>query len=127
MKSKLLNKKELEWSPVVANNSMNRERKAIGINSYQQDININPINFILSRSDQKDIRWLDLCCGRGNALIQAEKILNVKGLIQKIDLEGIDLVDFFSAASQNSNLTLKVQNLEAVSYTHLTLPTNREV
>ena len=111
MNTKLLNKEELSWSPIVANNSMNRERQAIGINSYEKDIGLNPLTFLLEKNDQKPLRWLDLCCGKGNALIQTAKILEEKGLSDQFDLNGIDLVDYFSDPGK-LNLNLQVQNLE---------------
>lgn len=49
MIGKLKNDDELQWSAIVANNSMNRKRKATGINSYQKDIKLNPIEFISSK------------------------------------------------------------------------------
>jgi len=93
---KYLNEKELEWSSVVANNAMNRERKAIGVNSYEKEIKLNPIDFILNRKEQKEIRWADLCCGRGNALIQTAQHFKGHFLNKKIKILGIDLVNFFS-------------------------------
>ena len=46
MTQNLLNEQALEWSPVVANNTMNRERKATGVNSYEKDIKLNPLVFL---------------------------------------------------------------------------------
>lgn len=111
MNTKLLNKEELSWSPIVANNSMNRERQAIGINSYEKDIGLNPLTFLQKKIDKKLVRWMDLCCGKGNALIQSAKILEGKGLSEQFDLNGIDLVDFFSDPGK-LNVNLEVQNLE---------------
>ena len=111
MNTNLLNKDQLEWSPIVANNSMNRERQAIGINSYEKDIGLNPLDFLLKKQEQKSVRWLDLCCGKGNALIQTAKILEEKGLSKKFELSGIDLVDFFSDPGE-LKLDFQVQNLE---------------
>jgi len=111
MITNLLNKDQLEWSPIVANNSMNRERQAIGINSYEKDIGLNPLDFLLKKQEQKSVRWLDLCCGKGNALIQSAKILEEKGLSKKFELSGIDLVDFFSESGE-LKLDFQVLNLE---------------
>ncbi len=33
----LLPEDKLQWSPIVANSRMNRERNSSGINSYEQD------------------------------------------------------------------------------------------
>ncbi|MDW3648897.1 MAG: methyltransferase domain-containing protein [Bacteroidia bacterium] len=112
MNTKLLNKEELAWSPIVANNSMNRERQAIGINSYEKDIGLNPLDFLLKNSSQEKVRWLDLCCGKGNALIQTANILEEKGGSDQFELSGIDLVDFFSDPA-NLRIDFQVQNLES--------------
>lgn len=111
MNTKLLNKEELAWSPIVANNSMNRERQAIGINSYEKDIGLNPLDFLLKNSSQDKVRWLDLCCGKGNALIQTANILEEKGGSDQYELSGIDLVDFFSDPA-HLRIVFQVQNLE---------------
>jgi hypothetical protein len=42
----LLSNQNLESSPVVANNRMNRERNAVGINSYEKDIYPSPVEVI---------------------------------------------------------------------------------
>lgn len=62
MDKKLLQNQELEWSDIVANNTMNRKRKATGVNSYEKDILLNPIEYI-EIYQQKDIpfKWLDVC------------------------------------------------------------------
>lgn len=112
MQPKLLQNDDLAWSPVVANNSMNRERKAIGANSYEKDIYFNPIDFLLERQVTSIVRWLDLCCGKGNALIQTAEFLDKKGVLNEFDLEGIDLVNFFAPSKNYSNLKFSVQNLE---------------
>jgi len=94
-KDKLLNENELEWSTVVANNTMNRERKATGINSYEKDIKLDPIQFLNEKLVEDKIYWTDLCCGSGNAIIQASKYFENRGIGKKIYLQGIDLVDYF--------------------------------
>ncbi|MEO0042965.1 MAG: hypothetical protein RL329_2413 [Bacteroidota bacterium] len=68
----LLDEAQLEWSPVVANNAMNRERKATGINSYEKDIRFNRLAWLEARNQaQETLNWVDLCCGREYALIEA--------------------------------------------------------
>jgi ubiquinone/menaquinone biosynthesis C-methylase UbiE len=111
MFKKLLNEAELEWSAVVANNSMNRERKATGVNSYEKDIKLNPLQFIQSRKNQNTIQWLDLCCGKGNALIEVAKTLQNTDLEAKTYLTGIDLVDYFADKKDLKNLTFQTLNL----------------
>jgi len=111
MKPKLLKDTELEWSATVANNSMNRERKAFGVNSYEKEIPLNPVDFLTSRQQQETIHWTDLCCGTGNALIQAAAYFKEKTLSKKLSIHGIDLVDHFSAYPPNSMLELSQLNL----------------
>jgi trans-aconitate methyltransferase len=111
MSKKLLNEAELEWSDVVANNSMNRERKATGVNSYEKDIKLNPLQFIFNKKNQGSIQWLDLCCGKGNALIEVAKRLKNTEFEAKIFLKGIDLVDYFSDIKGLKNLDFETLNL----------------
>lgn len=112
MKTRLLNRAELEASSVVANNRMNRQRNAIGVNSYSKDLYFNPIDFLLQRGVKQGIRWLDLCCGEGKALIQAAELFQQKGLSSRVSLEGLDLVEYFYDFNSTLNLSLKAQNLE---------------
>lgn len=90
----LLSPDRLERSPVVANNRMNRERNAIGINSYERDILLSPIEFLSAGSLKKNsIHWLDICCGQAKALIQTAQHLNIHFPHHHLQLVGIDLVD----------------------------------
>lgn len=89
---KLLETNALHWSPVVANNRMNRKRKATGINSYAQELNFAPYDFLQTRSSLP-VRWIDLCCGQGKALLETAQQLNASG--HSALLEGWDLVDFY--------------------------------
>jgi len=92
----LLSEEELVWSPVVANCSMNRERKASGINSYEQEFKFNPAVLLESSIHAYGhSSWLDLCCGKGNALTQIASHFTNKRLQDKIELKGIDLLDTF--------------------------------
>lgn len=113
MSTKLLNESQLEWSTVVANNTMNRERIATGVNSYEKEIGCNPIQFLLERNQQETVRWLDLCCGQGKALIQAHQSLEKRQLESNIMLTGIDLVDYFAEHPRTDNLELRRQNLSS--------------
>jgi SAM-dependent methyltransferase len=93
---KLLTEQELIWSDVVANNRMNRKRNASGVNSYEKELKFKPETFLNSRLQEKGlVKWLDLCCGEGNALLQYAKELHGKELQDKAVLKGIDLVDQF--------------------------------
>ena len=81
----LLDDRALLASAVVANNAMNRERQLAGVNSYARELGFNPADGLGPGG------WLDLCCGRGRALIQAAARVGVP-------LVGVDLVDAFDAA-----------------------------
>jgi SAM-dependent methyltransferase len=95
--SLLLGEHLLEQSPVVANSTMNRQRACFGCNSYQQELALDPLQFLKSRLNSiEPIRWLDLCCGTGRALIQAAQSFHTKSLEAQVELIGIDLVDMFA-------------------------------
>ena len=76
-----LSDKELEASPVVANNAMNRERRMGG---YAADLRFDLMTFL-----QQQGSWLDLCCGQGRALDEAARKL------PDCFIEGVDLTDHF--------------------------------
>jgi ubiquinone/menaquinone biosynthesis C-methylase UbiE len=91
---KLLTESELTLSSVVANSRTNRKRIASGINSYEKELGFKPevyLNDLIAQ--QGRVKWLDLCCGEGKALIQFAKELVKKGLQNFAELKGIDLVD----------------------------------
>lgn len=91
---------------------MNRKRKATGINSYEKDIQFHPISFLVDRIQQENIRWLDLCCGEGNALIETARYFQTKQKKLPIQLTGIDLVNHFGDMSGlHQQLTLQSLNL----------------
>ncbi|MFL9481149.1 class I SAM-dependent methyltransferase [Chitinophagaceae bacterium LWZ2-11] len=93
---KLMMEEELIMSTVVANNRMNRERNASGVNSYEKDINFHPEKYIGNHLQIfKQIKWLDLCCGEGKALLQCALYLADNNLQHKATLKGIDLIDAF--------------------------------
>ncbi len=95
----LLNDEALERSSIVANMRMNRERGAVGVNSYAKDIGLDPIAFLMDRLQQTGAAsWLDLCCGRGRALFHAAEYLHSRDLRDKVRLVGVDLVDMFDNA-----------------------------
>lgn len=92
----LLTEEQLIWSPVVANNRMNRKRMASGVNSYEQDLGFRPDTYLNSCLErQGHVKWLDLCCGEGNALLQYAKAITAEGRADAVTLTGLDLVDQF--------------------------------
>lgn len=101
----------LERSPVVANSRMNRERGAVGVNSYEKDLRFDSIDFLADRLHSADsTSWLDLCCGRGRALIEANEALQIRHGPRSVALHGVDLVDLFDDASQ-CNTFVKLESV----------------
>jgi SAM-dependent methyltransferase len=93
---KFLDDGTLECSAVVANSRMNRERGAVGVNSYEKDIGLDPISFLVDRLRKEETTsWLDLCCGRGIALVQTAEALQSRDLAANVAFHGVDLVDLF--------------------------------
>ncbi|MFN8395643.1 MAG: methyltransferase domain-containing protein [Bacteroidia bacterium] len=90
----LLDRKSLERSAVVANNRMNRERNLHGVNSYQKELGFDFLAWLRNRPGT--VHWMDLCCGKGNALIHAAHDLAGTSDASRIHLEGLDLVGMFS-------------------------------
>jgi hypothetical protein len=83
---------ELASSAVVANNAMNRERGLLGVNSYQRALGFDPLAFLRGRlAEAGGASWLDLCCGEGNALIQAAGLLAGEAEGRAV-VVGVDLV-----------------------------------
>jgi SAM-dependent methyltransferase len=95
---KLLDCDALELSGVVANSAMNRERVCVGKNSYARELSFDPLDFLKSRIEtQRQVAWLDLCCGRGRALIEAaERLVRY---LSNLKLLGVDLVAMFEPYS----------------------------
>ncbi|PSL26971.1 class I SAM-dependent methyltransferase [Chitinophaga ginsengisoli] len=94
----LLTENELIWSPIVANNRMNRKRIASGVNSYEKELNFNPGMYLDKCLEERGhAKWLDLCCGEGNALLQYAVEATDKKQQDRITLKGIDLVDQFQS------------------------------
>ena len=113
----LLSTGELEESTVVANNRMNRERMLWGVNSYQHELGsgqaaaaIDLYGWLTAQANEHGgVRWMDLCCGAGNALIQAVGGLQTKGKSGDIRLEGLDLAGMFSVVPEPLKQLLHLQ------------------
>jgi SAM-dependent methyltransferase len=98
--NKLLDSDALESSCVVANSAMNRERVCVGKNSYARELSFDPLDFLKSRlENQGQAAWLDLCCGRGRALIEAAEQLAPYSSNSSLQLFGVDLVAIFDSYS----------------------------
>jgi hypothetical protein len=99
---RLLSDEALEASSVVANCAMNRQRQLVGVNSYNRELGFNPLDWIRARAERlsaaggpRRVTWLDLCCGTGRPLVQAAEYLDATGADGRVDLVGVDLVDYF--------------------------------
>lgn len=98
----LLPEAQLIWSPTVANSRMNRERNASGVNSYEQEFKFKPEVYLAAKiATYGRASWLDLCCGRGNALIQTARHFEQLGQQHSLQLTGIDLIDNFQTLDEN--------------------------
>jgi SAM-dependent methyltransferase len=92
----LLRDPALEQSSVVANSLMNRERHCVGDNSYEKELALNPIEFLRGRLNaEAHVAWLDLCCGRGRALIEAAQAFDNDNDRERLSFVGVDLVSMF--------------------------------
>jgi SAM-dependent methyltransferase len=99
VKGTLLDDASLARSPIVANAQMNRERGCAGSNSYARELKLDPLAVLASRLQRDSpVAWLDLCCGRGRALIEAAQALAPEAGAGRLRLVGIDLVPYFDAA-----------------------------
>lgn len=101
--TRLLDDDALESSSVVANCAMNRERSLSGSNGYGRELGLD-IVAELTRSAR--VRWLDLCCGSGRALVEAARLLAERDLAERVQIVGLDLVDHFLADSFSPALRL---------------------
>jgi SAM-dependent methyltransferase len=101
---RLLDDSALEASPVVANNTMNRERGLSGVNSYAKELGFDPYEYLVAREGPK--AWLDLCCGSGKALIHAAGRFASEQPDTDVALVGVDLVDHFLGGTRPPRLEL---------------------
>jgi len=91
---------------------MNRERNAAGINSYEKDIYLSPVEVISKSLKTKNtFTWLDICCGRGKALIQTAQHVSKLFPSKQITFTGIDLIDMFDPIpAQCDSVTLHARS-----------------
>jgi SAM-dependent methyltransferase len=103
-----LTDEQLTASCVVANCRMNRERELTGGNGYQRELGLHPLDFLRSR--RPPVRWLDLCCGTGRALLQADALLEAH---EDVRVVGVDLHAMFWPGEHSSRLCLIAASLHA--------------
>jgi SAM-dependent methyltransferase len=87
---------ELAGSWVVANCSMQRGRGLGGRDGYVRLLGIDPVAVlgrVAAADPHRSVRWLDLCCGEGRALLEAAARLRERGLTGRFGLTGVDLVE----------------------------------
>jgi len=87
----LLDDEALERSAVVANRDMNRERRLAG---YVRELGVDIAGMVRERLDRgaETVRWLDLCCGTGTALLECARLIGD----ERLRITGLDLVDSFA-------------------------------
>src|SRR5262245_38786865 len=87
-------------SGIVATSALNRERVCVGKNSSARELSFDPLSFLKSRiAANGRAAWLDLCCGRGRALIEADEALAPYSSSSNLKLLGVDLVAMFDSYS----------------------------
>lgn len=110
---RLLDDTTLELSSVVANNAMNRNRGLSGVNSYARDLGFDPYQRLadtVHADPEASISWIDMCCGSGRALLEAEQRFTRDLPTANIALLGIDLVDHFHTPPNTPRLRLITAN-----------------
>jgi SAM-dependent methyltransferase len=95
----------LEASAVVANRTMNRDRCLAGANSYQKELGVDLggviAGLLAARTDAAGpVAWLDVCCGRGQALVDAAHRFEAAARSGHLEIIGLDLVDHFDPAAR---------------------------
>lgn len=88
----LIGDDELERYPVVANRDMNRNRGLHGRDGYSRVLGVDLLALLHQAAAHRElVRWLDLCCGSGIALLDA-----ARALPDNVEITGVDLVDFYA-------------------------------
>lgn len=99
--TRLLDAAALERTAVVANAAMNRDRRAVGVNSYQRELGFDPLALLADRvRSYGSAACLDLCCGRGRALLDAANWLRERGQSDRVRLFGVDLENLFDEGAE---------------------------
>jgi SAM-dependent methyltransferase len=93
----VIDDEKLAASSVVANCSMNRDRGLTGRDGYSRVLGVDLLD-VLVCGLPGPVRWLDLCCGRGNALLEAMSLLRARGMADRVRITGVDLVTHFADA-----------------------------
>src|SRR5690348_14238709 len=95
---------------------MNRERQLTGPNSYTRELGVDPLDYLVRRSQYTEVGWLDLCCGTGRALSQAAEHLHRAGQAQHVALVGVDLVDAFDPTPPPQPTSLRLSCADVTTW-----------
>jgi hypothetical protein len=90
---------------------MNRERRLRGSNSYDRELGLDLLAFLSDRARHAPVRWFDVCCGTGHALVEACK-LRQSDQSSPIRIEGIDLAGMFVTHPYADCLSLQQMAVE---------------
>lgn len=83
---------------------MNRARNLSGANSYEKELGLSPLEFLVTLLEkQSEVSWLDLCCGTGRALLQAADAVQSTDWECRIKFVGVDVVPMFDAVGPGLN------------------------
>lgn len=91
----LLDDETLRKSSIVANCAMNRQRQLVGSNGYAFELKFDIASWLSTQLEVRPIRWLDVCCGTGMALIDAVQLSETLGHSNQLSIVGIDLAGHF--------------------------------
>ncbi|HEV2637624.1 MAG TPA: methyltransferase domain-containing protein [Actinocrinis sp.] len=93
---------------------MNRVRGLSGVNSYARELGFEPFEWLVGRGRglgvDGGVGWLDVCCGAGLALLEAERRFVEEAPEVDVALVGVDLVDYFGASARSGRLSLVAQS-----------------
>ena len=108
---------DLERSPVVANNAMNRLRVLAGPNGYATDLGFDVAAWLAGRlATRSRVTWVDLCCGAGRALEEAARAFDADPATRgRLEIVGVDLAAAHDRRPATPGLTVVEANVEGWS------------
>lgn len=108
----MLDDETLRKSSIVANCAMNRQRQLVGSNGYAFELKFDIASWLSTQLEVRPIRWLDVCCGTGMALIDAVQLSETLGHSNQLSIVGIDLAGHF-VGHNYPQLELKKTSIES--------------
>jgi hypothetical protein len=105
---------DLELSPVVANNAMNRLRVLTGPNGYATDLGFDVAAWLAERLAARErVTWVDLCCGAARALDEASCSFDADPATRgRLTIVGVDLAAAHDRRSPAPGLQIVEANVE---------------